>query len=153
MLFAATKSNAGLASLFARLPARFGRAALLKNFPRAKALRIVDQFSGRDAPVKMARFFTSGDGFSEVAGIDYTDGVRVTFGNGEVAHFRPSGNADEFRCYAVADTQLRADRIATNGGGGPDGVFPAGWSGMSEHLHAAGQFDFAAPAGPVQLMR
>ena len=46
-------------------------------------------------------------GFSAIDGIDYTDGVRICFTNGEVAHFRPSGNADEFRVYAVADTQKR----------------------------------------------
>ena len=41
--------------------------------------------------------------------MDYTDGVRILFANGEVAHVRPSGNADELRIYAVADTQRRAD--------------------------------------------
>jgi phosphomannomutase len=32
-----------------------------------------------------------------------------------VAHVRPSGNADELRIYAVADTQQRADEIAEAG--------------------------------------
>jgi len=44
--------------------------------------------------------------------INYTDGVRIYFDNGDVAHLRPSGNADELRLYAVADSQQRADDIA-----------------------------------------
>jgi phosphomannomutase len=46
----------------------------------------------------------------------------VLFENGEVAHFRPSGNADELRIYAVADTQDRADAITTLGVAEPDGI-------------------------------
>jgi len=39
-----------------------------------------------------------------------------------VAHLRPSGNADEFRIYAVAGTQERADQIAEMGAREPDGI-------------------------------
>ena len=70
-----------------------------------------------------ARYFTADSGFTPVASIDYTDGVRITFQNSEVAHFRPSGNADEFRCYAVADSQGRAAEIAQFVVAEPDGVF------------------------------
>lgn len=35
---------------------------------------------------------------------------------------RPSGNADESRIYAVADTQPRADAIAALGIAEPDGL-------------------------------
>ena len=54
--------------------------------------------------------------------MDYTDGVRILFANGEVAHVRPSGNADELRIYAVADTQSRADEIAAMGVEEPAGI-------------------------------
>lgn len=40
--------------------------------------------------------------------MDFTDGLRVTLGTGEIAHLRASGNAPELRCYAEADTQKRA---------------------------------------------
>jgi phosphomannomutase len=39
-----------------------------------------------------------------------------------VAHVRPSGNADELRIYAVADTQNRADAIAAMGVAEPAGI-------------------------------
>ena len=48
--------------------------------------------------------------------VDYTDGVRVLFDNGDVAHVRPSGNADELRIYAVADTQVARRRDRGDGG-------------------------------------
>ena len=71
---------------------------------------------------RLALFFTPALGFGAIAHVDYTDGVRVLFDNGEVAHLRPSGNADELRIYAVADTQARADAIAALGTAEPDGI-------------------------------
>ena len=46
-----------------------------------------------------------------VANIDNHDGVRITARNGEVVHFRPSGNAPELRCYVEAKAQSRADEL------------------------------------------
>ena len=48
--------------------------------------------------------------------------LRVIFNNGDVAHVRPSGNADELRIYACADTQDRADAIASMGVAEPGGI-------------------------------
>jgi phosphomannomutase len=123
VLAAAAERKASLGELFSRLPARFSRAALLKNFAPERALRIVARFSGADAADGLGRYFTPQAGFSRVGSIDYTDGVRITFGNDEIAHFRPSGNADEFRCYAVAATEARASEIAQLVVAEPDGVF------------------------------
>jgi phosphomannomutase len=127
VLFAAQQDGLSLVDLFARLPKRFSRAALLKQFPRAVALKIVERFSppSRDAEAirtDLSQFFTPALGFAAVTHVDYTDGVRVLFANGEVAHVRPSGNADELRIYAVADTQSRADEIAAIGIAEPEGI-------------------------------
>jgi phosphomannomutase len=100
-----------LAELFDRLPARYSRAALLKDFPRRTSLRILEQLT----PSTIGRFFTSDWGFGDLRHVDRTDGVRILFNNGDVAHVRPSGNADELRIYAVADSQDRADAIAAAG--------------------------------------
>jgi phosphomannomutase len=125
-LFAAEQSGVSLIDLFARLPKRFSRAALLKQFPRATALKIVARFSPpapSDAIRKdLAQFFNPELGFADIDRVDYTDGVRVLFTNGDVAHVRPSGNADELRIYAVADTQERADAIAAMGVEEPAGI-------------------------------
>jgi phosphomannomutase len=126
VLFAAEQSGVSLIDLFARLPKRFSRAALLKQFPRATALKIVARFSPpapSDAIRKdLAQFFNPELGFADIDRVDYTDGVRVLFTNGDVAHVRPSGNADELRIYAVADTQERADAIAAMGVEEPAGI-------------------------------
>jgi len=46
-----------------------------------------------------------------VAGIDGQDGVRLSARNGEVVHFRASGNAPELRVYVEAPTHGRAERL------------------------------------------
>jgi phosphomannomutase len=125
-LFAAEEAGLSLVDLFARLPQRFSRAALLKQFPRPTALKIIKRFSP-PAPAQavltdLAQFFTPKLGFDRIARVDYTDGVRILFANGEVAHVRPSGNADELRIYAVADTQDRANQMAALGVEEPGGI-------------------------------
>ncbi|MBE9541341.1 MAG: hypothetical protein IMF01_03410, partial [Proteobacteria bacterium] len=54
-------------------------------------------------------------GFKPIFGMIFTDGVRTIFKNSDVIHFRPSGNAPEFRCYSNANSQERADEIVTQG--------------------------------------
>lgn len=142
VLASAVAQEKGLPALFSALPPRFSRAALLKNFPKDKSQTILkklrplseDQvrvgFEGITAkdPVflnlvaLLAAYFKPEEGFGSVLGIDYTDGVRLYFQGGDVAHLRPSGNADELRIYAVADSQERADRIAGMGIREPDGI-------------------------------
>jgi len=114
VLFAAREKRLPLAGLFDRLPKRYSKAALLKNFRRSIAVKIVERFASAE---RLQPFFPI-----PIRNIDHTDGVRITFENGEVAHLRPSGNADEFRFYAVADTQSRADEIAAIGVAEPDGI-------------------------------
>lgn len=53
--------------------------------------------------------------------LNYTDGVRIWFGNGDIVHIRPSGNAPQLRIYAVSDVAQRADgmvRLAIREPGG-----------------------------------
>ncbi|GAM44051.1 phosphoglucomutase [Talaromyces pinophilus] len=157
-LFAAKNEKMTLPDLFATLPKRYSRAALLRNFPRSTSLKIIERFSPPDAVMRNVSFdesgliivrdsnnsqlhateaqvdtvkgicseletiFSSERGFGPIVRINYTDGVRMYFGNGDVAHFRPSGNADELRIYAIADRQERADDIAVQGVAEPDGL-------------------------------
>jgi phosphomannomutase len=67
-------------------------------------------------------FFTPSLGFGRLVRLNRLDGLRLWFGNGDIAHVRPSGNADELRIYAVADTQARADAIVKMGIAEPDGI-------------------------------
>jgi phosphomannomutase len=60
---------------------------------------------------RLGSYFLSERGFTDITSINFIDGVRIVFSNGDVAHLRPSGNAPEFRIYATADTQEEANLI------------------------------------------
>jgi len=47
-----------------------------------------------------------------LTGVNRTDGVRLTFANGQIIHLRQSGNAPELRCYAEAEDQAAARALA-----------------------------------------
>ena len=57
------------------------------------------------------RYFTPALGFDAIVAIEFVDGIRIIFANNDVSHLRPSGNADQFRNYATANTQGRAEEI------------------------------------------
>ena len=54
-----------------------------------------------------------GDLCGRVSDTDTTDGLRISFENGEIIHLRPSGNAPELRCYNEADSPERARALNT----------------------------------------
>jgi len=118
VLFAAHKKRVALTELFGELPARYSKAGLLRGFPNARARKLLAALN-RDV---LQDVFPQSLGFTSIAHIDETDGVRAKFSNGEIAHLRASGNADELRIYAVADSQQRADEIVQLGTAEPDGV-------------------------------
>ncbi len=104
-----------VSELVATLPARFTASDRLKNFPTEKSAAIITQFNaGSEAADKAAleKMFRSICG--QVASLNRTDGLRITFANEEIIHLRPSGNAPEFRCYAEAKTDERARVITTD---------------------------------------
>ncbi|KAA8610012.1 phosphomannomutase [Salipiger aestuarii] len=49
------------------------------------------------------------------AGVDLTDGVRMTLASGEVVHVRPSGNAPELRLYVEAQGKAAAEALLAAG--------------------------------------
>lgn len=138
VLLSAAEKRLSLGQLFGLLPGRFTQAALLKNFPRADSRRILGWISPTDASVtelstetggdaarlieRLERFFSPELGFTAIQRINYTDGARIYFANGDIAHIRPSGNADELRIYAVADMAQRAKDIAAMATAEPDGI-------------------------------
>ncbi|MGY9288660.1 hypothetical protein [Citrobacter braakii] len=42
--------------------------------------------------------------------MDHTDGIRITLDSADIFHLRPSGNAPELRCYAEANTEIKAKK-------------------------------------------
>ena len=127
VLFSAQEKGGSVSELFSTLPKRYSRSAVLRDFPREngqKIIRLLTCTAANQTPVirQLEQLFSTQDGFSAISRLDYTDGVRILFDNGDITHFRPSGNADEFRIYAVADSQGRADAIIAAGIAEPEGI-------------------------------
>jgi phosphomannomutase len=102
-----------ISELAADLPARYTHSDRIKNFPteqsQARLAALTSGDPGRDGAAVEAVFGTR---FGPVAGLDTTDGLRIAFQSGEIAHLRPSGNAPELRAYTEADTPERAAEMS-----------------------------------------
>jgi phosphomannomutase len=97
-----------LSGLAADLPPRFTASDRIKDFPGELSARRLAPFTTGDAAARTAIEAALGADFGPVAGVDCTDGVRITFTSGEIAHLRPSGNAPELRAYTEAASAERA---------------------------------------------
>ena len=98
-----------LPRLVADLPQRFTASGRLKEFPTALSRAKLSELLRGDFTEAAQRIeAVFGTHFGQVAALDNTDGLRITFHSGEVAHLRGSGNAPEFRCYNEADSEHRA---------------------------------------------
>jgi phosphomannomutase len=112
ILLLAKAQGKTVSQLAAGLPARFTASDRIKNFATEKSRAILANFdSGNEAADRAAIEKMFGAICGAVAGLNRTDGLRITFANEEVIHLRPSGNAPEFRCYAEADSDERAREI------------------------------------------
>jgi len=104
----AQSAGTGIDHMIAGLPPRFTAADRLQNIPASESTALIAGL--HDDPQARAAFFS--DCPAEQA-VDMTDGLRVTFANGDIVHLRPSGNAPECRCYAEAATPSRAQALVT----------------------------------------
>lgn len=112
ILRSAVEQGKPVSALAGDLPQRFTRSDRLKDFPTEIAQRRLAELNRGDPVLdKAAAEAAFGAAFGPVAALDTTDGVRITFGNGEIAHLRPSGNAPELRAYTEADTPERAQEM------------------------------------------
>lgn len=111
-LTAAAEHEVSLSQLFSSLPRRYSQAALLDNFPQEDSQKILKLLSSYESVSKVIKEnFTIKLGFGKYKATDITDGVRLSFANGDIIHIRPSGNAPQLRVYALANSQDRADKI------------------------------------------
>ena len=120
----AVKSGSGVSGLIKTLPSRFTHADRKKDFPMETSKAIMSFLTPKDLSDREEResikkrieeAFLKCDGFGRVRNVNYTDGIRILFDNDEIVHLRPSGNAPEFRIYAIADSQGRAREMVRIG--------------------------------------
>ena len=115
ILLLAKSQGQTISALAAGLPPRFTASDRIKNFPTEKSQALLASLnSGNDATDRAALETLFGGICGRVAGINQTDGLRITFANEEIIHLRPSGNAPELRCYAEAETDERARKITAD---------------------------------------
>jgi phosphomannomutase len=93
------------------LPPRFTASDRLQDFPTETSRALLSALAASTAAVDS---LLAGLGGTSV-GQDLTDGLRIFLDNGEIVHFRPSGNAPELRCYAEAASQERAGFLVREG--------------------------------------
>lgn len=105
ILAMAQEKGCKVSALAQYLPARFTASDRLQSFPTETSRQLLQRFASNATELNTLLQPLGG-----VAGhIDQTDGLRITLDNGEIVHFRPSGNAPELRCYAEAGSQIRAN--------------------------------------------
>lgn len=107
----AAKAAGGLAARVAREPQRFTAAYRLEDIPTERSNELIAGF--KEAAGGLARFLAAlGE---DPLHKDDTDGLRITCRSGRIVHFRPSGNAPEFRLYAEAETPEAAGDLLHRG--------------------------------------
>lgn len=107
LLAMAKEQHVKLSELSKVLPARYTASDRLTAFAADKSQLLLQSLAASPESVHDLL----GDLCGVAVSYDQTDGLRMLFENGEIIHFRASGNAPELRCYAEADTQIRADEL------------------------------------------
>lgn len=108
VLALAKKQGLTISQLQDSLPKRFTDADRLVNFEREKSLLIIRSLEQDVTSLEEALMIGS------VISKNVLDGLRLTFENKDIVHFRPSGNAPELRCYVESNTPKHANMLLTN---------------------------------------
>ena len=103
-----------LADLVTGLSARVTFSDRLQDFAPARrdalmAWLVGNGGAGRDAALDAEFGVIAG---ARLTSVNVVDGVRMTFGNGQIIHLRGSGNAPELRCYAEAEAAGVAEALS-----------------------------------------
>lgn len=107
LLSAAARRGLKLSELAKALPRRFTASDRIQQVPAEVSRSLLLAYSGDLSLASKAMAPNSGG----VIHTDLTDGLRLTFSNGDIVHLRPSGNAPELRCYAESDTEQAAQAL------------------------------------------
>lgn len=124
VLKAAVNRHVKISTLFQELPRRFTQAGIIDNFSSQTYTQIRNRYVKGTAQnrLELEKIFSHQNGFGRIVKTDSTDGIRIYFDNGDIAHVRGSGNAPQLRIYSVADTTERADQIVADAIEEPNGV-------------------------------
>ena len=107
-LAAATRRGISLSQLVAELPPRYTVSDLIRPFAVEKSRAVLALLQASDFGAVKARWEAE---LGKLGKPDLTDGVRLEFADSDILHFRPSGNAPEFRIYSEASSEARATEL------------------------------------------
>lgn len=107
VLAAAKERSIPISALMKELPARYTASDRLQEFPVATSRRLILELTN-DATA-LQKYLAPDN--AQPVDCNTTDGLRITFDNGEIVHLRPSGNAPELRCYCEAASEDRARQL------------------------------------------
>ena len=91
-------------------PQRVTKSERIVDFPTELACETLARLQTPDGET-YPQIETAFSEFGQLTGVDLTDGLRMTFGNKDIIHLRPSGNAPEFRCYVETESEQRSQEI------------------------------------------
>ncbi|MDF1610318.1 phosphomannomutase [Hoeflea sp. YIM 152468] len=97
---AARAAGQSLSAYVAGLGLQVAASDRIENFPTETSKALIAQLTSDEAA--RSEFF---EPLGQASNVDLTDGLRVTFENGEIVHLRPSGNAPEMRVYSEAASE------------------------------------------------
>ena len=106
----ANQKSIKLKDLVSELPQRFTHSDRIQHFSKDKSQKLLSEL--KDNPLR----FLNQLGLSQlqVKCLDETDGLRLVLSNGDIIHFRPSGNAPELRCYGESSSTEKAKTLVEN---------------------------------------
>jgi phosphomannomutase len=107
LLAFAKEKGVKLSQLTTSLPQRFTASDRIQNFPNESSRLLIAQLSSSNEAVRALL----GGMCGEIITCNTMDGLRLTFDSDEIVHLRPSGNAPELRCYAEANSEIRANEL------------------------------------------
>lgn len=110
LLCSARTLDCKISELALALPGRYTASDRLQQFPTSISLMLMTELQSKHAQAQEILAPDAGD----IAMIDNTDGLRLTFANGDIVHLRPSGNAPELRCYTEAASSERATELCSS---------------------------------------
>lgn len=106
----AAAAKVKLSAQVASLPTRFTASDRIQNIATSASKAFIAGASEDQSALLSLLEMSS----KTVDSINTTDGLRISFREGEIIHLRPSGNAPELRCYAETDDQKVAATLVKN---------------------------------------
>ncbi|SBS27037.1 Phosphoglucosamine mutase [Marinomonas spartinae] len=98
-----------ISQLTAGFPKRYTASDRIKNIPTSVSKQLITDFkASKEKQAELLDVIADEGEVLEMVLTDETDGFRMTLSNGNIIHFRPSGNAPELRVYVETGVDVNS---------------------------------------------